>query len=349
MNKKIISEFERLLAFLKEETNKFILEKKTKEANVNRFRLRSIEKVLKILYNYEGKITKKNYMDLKEINGIGKSTLENIKDIIENGKISVIGDFVDKNKEKKNALDNLETIIGVGRSKALELYELGIKSVKQLKKAIKDKKIEVNDKVLLGLKYYDKFRDKIPRKEIDNIKLLLENQINKLNKKYDLPENKEYYFEVCGSYRRQKPFSNDIDVLISKKKSKENSDTKHLERFVRLLKKKIEENNNKKFLLDDMTDKNITTKYMGFCKYKNNYVRRIDIRFVPHKYFHSAMLYFTGSADLNKKMRNIAKTKGFKLSEYGLVDIKTNEWIKTKSEKAIFKKLDLDYIEPKLR
>ena len=39
-------------------------------------------------------------------------------------------------------------------------------------------------------------------------------------------------------------------------------------------------NNGKPLLIDDMTDKNIVTKYMGFCKYKNNPVRRIDIRYV---------------------------------------------------------------------
>ena len=33
-------------------------------------------------------------------------------------------------------------------------------------------------------------------------------------------------------------------------------------------------------------------------------------------------LYFTGSGDLNKKMRQIAKDKGYKLSEYGLFKIR---------------------------
>ena len=32
------------------------------------------------------------------------------------------------------------------------------------------------------------------------------------------------------------------------------------------------------------------------------------------------LYYFTGSGDLNKKMRQIAKKKGLKLSEYGLSD-----------------------------
>ena len=48
-------------------------------------------------------------------------------------------------------------------------------------------------------------------------------------------------------------------------------------------------------------------------------------------------------------MRPIAKEKGYKLSEYGLFDIITGKEIKTKSERDIFKKLDLEYIVPRLR
>jgi DNA polymerase/3'-5' exonuclease PolX len=60
------------------------------------------------------------------------------------------------------------------------------------------------------------------------------------------------------------------------------------------------------------------TKYMGFGKYLDNPVRRIDIRFVPYESYFSALLYFTGSAELNKQMRQIAKLKNLTLSEYGL-------------------------------
>ena len=48
-------------------------------------------------------------------------------------------------------------------------------------------------------------------------------------------------------------------------------------------------------------------------------------------------------------MRQIAKTKGYKLSEYGLFQISDNKKIKTNSEEDIFKLLDMDYIEPKFR
>ena len=115
------------------------------------------------------------------------------------------------------------------------------------------------------------------------------------------------------------------------------------------LKLPIKNNNNNKLLVDDITDKNIKTKYMGFCKYKNNPIRRIDIRFVPFNSYYTALLYFTGSKELNTKMRTKANDLGYKLSEYNLIKKSQNKKIKINSEYDIFKKLKMEYITPSLR
>ncbi len=154
--------------------------------------------------------------------------------------------------------------------------------------------------------------------------------------------------ELCGSYRREKPFSNDIDVLISKKDTTSNNKQNHLERFVNKLKNPMSRSKDKPLLIDSMTDKKIKTKYMGFAKLLDNPPRRIDIRFISYDSYPSALLYFTGSGDLNKKMRNIAKEKGYKLSEYGLFD-KDGKPFKVTSERDIFHKLGMEYLPPSLR
>ena len=87
---------------------------------------------------------------------------------------------------------------------------------------------------------------------------------------------------------------------------------------------------------------------MGFAQLKENPIRRIDIRYIPYDSYYSALLYFTGSAELNKKMRIIAKNKGYKLSEYGLFKDDGTK-LDIKSEEDMFKKLNMDYIEPKFR
>lgn len=350
MNDVIVNEFKRLIAYLKDKLDTFKKNDDKKNINAYTFKIRQLSNVLGILKKYPNKITKDNYQELIELSGIGKGSIERIGEIIKKGKLSEIGNFVDAKKEKNDAINELEEIVGVGRAKALEFYEKGITSIKILKNKIKEKKIEVNDKVLLGLKYHGVYKMNIPRKEVDKYYKFMTNVISYINKKYELNDNNNYIFEICGSYRREKLFSNDIDILISKKKTKtdKTKSEKHLNRIISKLKSKLKNNKDKPLLLDDMTDKNITTKYMGFSKLKDNHVRRIDIRFVPYDSFHSAILYFTGSGDFNKKMRNIAKSKNYKLSEYGLFD-ENGKKFKVKSERDIFKLLDMEYLPPKLR
>jgi len=352
MNTKILEQFVKLLSYIEYKIKQFKQNDKKKEATIFGFKQRQIKRVVEFLKNYPEKITKSNYNDLIDIDGIGKGTIERIKEIIETGKLSELKDFEEVYKESNMAsqnkiIDELLEVINMGPSKAKEFYKMGVKSVSDLKKKIKAGKIEVNDKIALGLKYHGIIKTNIPRKEIDTIFELLKKIVKKMNKKNQLSENDEYQIEICGSYRREKLTSNDIDVLITKK-GKDDSDKNHLKSFVKKLKKEIKENNNKPLLIDDMTDKNIETKYMGFLKFKRNPVRRIDIRYIPYESYYYALLYFTGSKDLNKKMRQIAKNKGYTLSEYDMIDKDGNSF-KAKSEKDIFKKLGMEYLPPKLR
>ena len=342
MNTLIISEFEKLVSFIGEEIDKTQdLKKKT----ANQFRLRQIKNVLSILKKYPNQITLDNYDELKNISGIGKGSIDRIKEILENGKLSEISDYVDKFKDKRKIIEDLESVVGIGHVNALEFFNQGIKSVKDLIKKIKKGEIEVNDKIQLGLKYYGKFQGNIPRKEVTKVNKIFTDIINKINKKIN--DSEQYIFEFCGSYRREKDTSGDIDVLISKKGSLD-SNFNYLENIVKLLKEPIKKNNNEPLIIDDMTDKNIHTKYMGFCKYKENPPRRIDIRFIPYESYFPALLYFTGSAELNKQMRNIAKSKNLKLSEYGLFK-ENGEKIKIESERDVFDALDMEYLLPRLR
>lgn len=342
MNTLIISEFDKLVSFIGEEIDKT---KDLKKKTANQFRLRQIKNVLSILKKYPNQITLDNYNELKNISGIGKGSIDRIKEILENGKLSEISDYVDKFKDKRKIIEDLESVVGIGHVNALEFFNQGIKSVKDLKKKIKKGEIEVNDKIQLGLKYYGKFEGNIPRKEVTKVNKIFTDIINKINKKIN--ESEQYIFEFCGSYRREKDTSGDIDVLISKKGSLD-SNFNYLENIVKLLKEPIKKNNNQPLIIDDMTDKNIHTKYMGFCKYKENPPRRIDIRFIPYESYFPALLYFTGSAELNKQMRNIAKSKNLKLSEYGLFK-ENGEKIKIESERDVFDALDMEYLLPRLR
>jgi DNA polymerase/3'-5' exonuclease PolX len=303
MNTNILDEFNRLIAFIQEDIDKLTAEKNLKALTANQFRIKQIKNVFNILKNYPTKITIDNYNELKDINGIGKGTIDRIKEILLSGKLSELGDFIDSKKEKKKSIEELESVVGIGHSNAIEIYNKGITSVKQLKKKVKDGSIEVNEKIELGLKYYGKFKGNIPRKEIDKVYKIFKDIIKNLNKK--LKPEEQYIFEFCGSYRREKPVSGDIDILISKM-GKLKEETNYLSNIIKLLKEPIKKNEDEPLLIDDLTELG-TTKYMGFGKYLDNPIRRIDIRFIPFLSWYPALLYFTGSKEFNLMFRSKAK------------------------------------------
>ena len=343
-NKIIIDEFNKLIKFIEFNLNK---SENNKEKIANTFRLKQIKNILLIIKKYSEEINLNNLKEFSKLDGIGIGTINRIKEILKNGFLEELKDFNFNEINNDNKIfEELESIIGIGKTNAKKLINKGITSIEDLKNKILNNKIKVNNKILLGLKYEGVFKNNIPRKEIDNIYEELKIIINNINNKYNLNDNNKYIFELCGSYRREKDTSNDIDILISKLNSNSINNNNNLKIIIDELKSL---NNNKLLLVDDITDKNIKTKYMGFCKYKNNPVRRIDIRFVPYNSYYTALLYFTGSKDLNTKMRIKAHELGYKLSEYNLIIIDNNKKIKINSEYDIFKKLKMEYLQPNLR
>jgi DNA polymerase/3'-5' exonuclease PolX len=356
INKNIVDEFTIMIEMIKMDIDNAKQNKDVKLATANSFRLRQLYNAIATIKNYPEKLTLDNINEFKELPGIGKGTIDRIIEIIKTNKLSELDEYKKTQKNKSQAekkhdemeaktLEELESIVGVGRSNALELIRMGVTSVNDLKKKIADGRIEVNEKIQLGIKYFGKFQGNIPREEITKINKIISKIIDKLNKKFKLDDDNKYVYEICGSYRREKPTSGDIDVLVSKKTPTEGN---HLDNVVQELKKTIKGNNMKPLIIDDMTS-NYETKYMGFAQYKDNPPRRIDIRYIEWPSYYSALLYFTGSADLNKKMRQIAKKMGYKLSEYGLTSLKDNKMVPIESEYDVFKILKIEYLPPRLR
>lgn len=350
LNQNIVSEFDRLVNFIQQEIDNARESKDKKQGIVNSFRQKQIKNALNLIKKFPKKITNDNINEFAELPGIGKGTVNRIKEILKTGKLAELEGFEVTLDPKKKILEDLESIVGVGRTTALYFVKMGITSVEDLKKKIDSKEIEVNDKILLGVKYYGKFMGNIPRDEITKVHKLIKKEIEKMNKEYKLDDESKYIFEICGSYRREKPTSGDIDVLVSKIGTQMDKEEKvnHLDRLIKRLKKPIKSNDNQPLLVDDITDKYYETKYMGFAKYQYNPYRRIDIRFVAHDVYPSAMLYFTGSAELNLKMRKIAKRQKLKLSEYGLTK-EDGTRLPITSEYDVFKILKIEYLPPNLR
>jgi DNA polymerase/3'-5' exonuclease PolX len=331
MNEKIIKWFELLIKQLQ-----FYVDVKTgKDKLIYSFKVNSIQKSLKIIKNIKFNI--KTGEQLKDIKGIGKGTINRINEILKTNKLSEVND-ADISGTHLKYVEDLMKIFGIGRTKAYELYTINkITSIKELKKAVKNKKVKLPSNIMKGLKYVDKINTKIPRDEI----IIAEKYLIKKGIELD----PDMSIIICGSYRREKKESGDIDIIISHPKLIKKSDvekSKLLQNYISLL-----ENDN--FIIDNLTSKNVLTKYMGICQVsKNKPFRRIDMRLMPEESYYTSILYFTGSADHNVKMRRIAISMGYTLNEYFLLNEKKNAF-KINSEKDIFEKLNMEYLQPKYR
>ncbi len=80
-------------------------------------------------------------------------------------------------------------------------------------------------------------------------------------------------------------------------------------------------------------------------KLKND--MQVDIRLLERHSYGAALQYFTGSKEHNVALRERAKRRGWKLSEYGLFE--GNKVIASRDEKDIYEKLGLEWIPPELR
>jgi DNA polymerase lambda len=59
--------------------------------------------------------------------------------------------------------------------------------------------------------------------------------------------------------------------------------------------------------------------YMGVCKVDGDkHFRRIDIKVYPREQYGFALLYFTGSGQFNRELREHALSMGMTLSDHGL-------------------------------
>ena len=349
-NLHLIQEFEKLVKQIKMEYLSAQMDNNTKEMTMHQYRLQNIKKVLSTLKKIPFEITDSS--QVKNIPGFGKGTLRRIEEILKTGKLSEIqpskptstsklskADKADKaGKKIAEQIQALTEVIGIGPKSAEKLVRVhGIHTVPELKKAIAEGKIQLPRDVVLGVKYWGKFQRDIPRKEVALIEKYLKLVVHKLNPNFDIM--------ICGSYRRGKSTSGDIDVLLY------SPTVKTLNQINRpsFLEKFVDELTIEGFVLDNLTYENFTTKYMGFSQLKNNPVRRIDIRFVPYESFYTAMLYFTGPGELNEEMRRQAKKHSMKLSEYGLYKVNldgTHTPLKIKSEEDVFKYLGMKYLTP---
>ena len=333
----------------KKETETETETKTESQGKINTSKLESIPKIMASITrptdNRGGSI-----YDLQLLHGVGPKSAIDLyeKGLTLEGLLKEWTDFINKNP--KNAL-----LLAQKMERPLEYSKSNWDSLEPWKKnSILDvtlkKKLETETKqlckihksTLIGLKYFHDITQKIPREEITKAETILIRVAEHMNK--------DLKVMLCGSYRRGRDKSGDIDCCLFHPAIKTQDDIKSnkyniLANFVEML-------INIDFIIDQL-DMGLQ-KFMGLCMIKQNnkkqnVARRLDIRFMPYESYGSAILYFTGSANFNTDIRKIALSKGYSLSEFGFKKKSDTILIPCATEEDVFKFLNIPYKTPKER
>ena len=241
----------------------------------------------------------------------------------------------------------MSSIYGIGPSKASYFYETyNIKNIKDLLDAEKKGKIELSEQMKMGIKYKNLLNQNIPRILIARLESFISDTLYKVDS--------GFIVVICGSFRRGKDISSDVDILITNKKLTDKKDCgKYLKIVIDAL--------SKYFIVDSLTT-TLNRHYQGFASFKkipnlpNSYdtkifniekdVIRFDIIIIPTQYFFGALLHFSSGVPYNQKLRLHAKSLDMKLNEFGLFKYEKGKeiLIPANSESDIFNALLLKYI-----
>ena len=302
------------------------------------FKPRAYEKAAGAVLDFEEEIAelykKLGSKALESIPGVGLSIAEKIEEFITTGRVKYHEEL--KKKTPVN-LSELRKIEGLGPKSIKKLYdELGVKNISDLEKAARSGKVgtlagfgeKSEENILKGIEFGKKSGGRFLLGHILPELRYIEARLGAIRGVQKII--------IAGSVRRRKETIGDADLLIA---SDEQGPI--MDYFVRM------PGVVRVYAHGDT--KSSVRMATGFD---------VDMQVVPLESYGAALNYFTGSKDHNIAIRQIAIEKGYKLNEYGLYKLKTeNSKLKTKekkiiagrTEEEIYNALGMDYIEPELR
>ena len=260
-------------------------------------------------------------MDLKELIRIFKAEWIPVDDLIKlkESEIKEVDYKILKSaKINKEILDKFEAmplwyksgILGIGPSKAVELWKAGVRP----NNLVKHKTLLPT---ITQLWLLHKPEDRIPH---DIIPKITDDFIPKAYKKK---------YELVGSYARGRPDSGDVDILLYDVPSEDFLAAVDSKKYIPLSKG--------------------PSKLSGMYEYKGKkYLIDLWLTNEEDKIF--MRLFATGSKNFNIRMRYVAIIRGYKLNQYGLWDGKTGKKISgLKTEQDVFDKIKMQYKKPEDR
>lgn len=267
-----------------------------------------------------------------------------------------------RNSDVYKIQNALETIQGIGPKTAYEMSRSGVKSVNEL---VKGGKITQEDAALA-----EHLQIGIDRQEVESIARFVVQHARNI-----LPHLK---YTICGGYRRGKPYSNDIDIVVTQHGCnvtqlgeflvKLTEDLQNIGRlrlecpfrthtsigFLTQLMRGIALSNDKR--VADSHDYQSTMfgvvascKSFGTSDSDEVRLRRLDIIVSVPESYHLEILGWTGSIMYERDIRSYVKQFKLKLNSSSIFNERTNNLMDLRgirSERHLLRVLELPWIEP---
>jgi len=291
------------------------------------FQTRAYREAGRILMEEASPITKKNanVEKFKELPHIGNAIAEKMMSYIQTGKIQTLENL---RREIPKSVRNLLKIPNLGPGRIGKLYFMaGISNKRELITLANSGEMinlpgfgkKTVENILHSISTDQQKKKRHTRTEVEPIAKKLITILKKINTVTDAKE--------AGSFRRQSTTIGDLDTLVTGALNNKN------------LLKEIEK------VFGEVTVLGSGDTKISFVIFPQNL--QIDIRSLPEVSYGAALLYFTGSKNFNVKMRKKAIQMGYLLNEYGL--FKAGEYIAGANELEVFKKLNMNFVEPEGR
>ncbi|PFK34197.1 DNA polymerase/3'-5' exonuclease PolX [Bacillus cereus] len=265
--------------------------------------------------------------DFTKIPGIGKGTAAVIQEYIEAGTSEVLEEL---EKEVPSTLLPLLKLPGLGGKKVAKLYkELGVIDMETLQKACEENKVQAlagfgkktEEKILEAIAQVGSRPERLPIAMVLPIAGEIEEKLSNIQE--------IVRFSRAGSLRRVRETVKDLDFIIATENPA--AVREHLLQFDNMI----------EVIASGDTKVSVRLQY--------EYDISIDFRLVKPEEFITTLHHFTGSKDHNVRMRQIAKDKGEKISEYGVENLETGEVKTFETEEAFFAHFGLPFIPPEVR
>jgi DNA polymerase (family X) len=261
------------------------------------------------------------------LNGIGKGTAAVIEEYIAEGKSSVLEEL---QQEVPEGLVPLLKLPGLGGKKIAKLYqELNVTKIEDLKEVCEAGKVsslsgfgkKTEEKILAAIENAGSQPDRLPVAYMIPIAEQIERALS------NMKGIKE--FSRAGSLRRMRETVKDLDFIIAVDDAQ-------------LVKEQI-------MKLPDIKDSSAAGDTKISLTFLYDWEVSVDFRLVQPDEYATALHHFTGSKDHNVRMRQIAKERGEKISEYGVENAETGEMATFQNEEDFFEHFGLPWIPPELR